>query len=171
MTMILKRPIDSRRLRSLPPSGFGWIDHRFLRDGYFQRCSPAALALYSLLVCVGDAQGLSFYSEPRLSELLGLRPGELPRVRNELIEAQLVAFKKPLYQVLALDCEGRTPGASCRSRAAGNREITSRPVAATPPPPPPPSAGMERPSMSLHPAPAGLDLCAMVKASLKGGAQ
>ncbi len=44
--MILKRPLDYRRLRSALPEGFGWIDHRFLREGYFERCSPQALCLY-----------------------------------------------------------------------------------------------------------------------------
>ena len=33
--MIVKRPLDSHRLRSALPPDFGWIDHRLLRDGYF----------------------------------------------------------------------------------------------------------------------------------------
>jgi hypothetical protein len=167
--MIQKRPINSQRLRSLPPSGFGWIDHRLLREGYFQRCSPAALALYSLLVCAGDAQGLSFYSEPRVSELLGLEPGELPRARNELIAAQLIAFEKPLYQVLALDREDRPPRTCSSSRAVGGRTAKSSSLVPTPPPSP---ARMEVASAPPLPASAGLSLRAMVEASLKkGGAQ
>jgi len=172
--MILKRPINSHRLRSLPPSGFGWIDHRLLREGYFQRCSPAALALYSLLICAGDAQGLSFYSEPRVAELLGLEPGALRRARDELIEAHLIAFQKPLYQVLALDREERAPRAP--NPCSGSRTVVKRPTtisrltAPTPAPPPPPR--MQRASAPPNPAPDGLDLRAMVKASLsKGGAQ
>ena len=166
--MIRKRPLDSHRLRSAPPAGFAWIDHRFLRGGYFQRCSLPALALYSLLVCAGDAQGLSFYSEARAAELLGLGVEDLRCARRELIEAQLIAFQKPLYQVLALE---HAP----RSGRAGSDPLAAAPTAAArPPSPPPPSRKrlVEPPSPPPTPAPAGLDLCAMVKASLqKGGAQ
>jgi hypothetical protein len=100
--MIQKRPLDPRRLRSHPPRGFGWLDHRLLRQGYLARCSPPATALYCLLVCAGDGCGLSFYSDPRICVLLGLEPALLPRVRRELVELGLVAYQKPLYQVLAL---------------------------------------------------------------------
>jgi hypothetical protein len=56
--MPVKRLIDARRRRKNPPRGFGWIDHRLLRDGYLGRCSTESLALYVLLVCASDAQGL-----------------------------------------------------------------------------------------------------------------
>jgi hypothetical protein len=164
--MILKRPVNSHRLRSLPPSGFGWIDHRLLRDGYFQRCRPEALALYSLLVCAGDAQGLSFYSEARIAELLGLDSHALLRARNELIAAELIAFCKPIYQVLALSAPPRPGHASNRWRAeSGGVSPAARPSAPPPPQKPDIAVGCgEQPA-----APAGLDLCAMVKASLKKG--
>ena len=41
---IIKRPLDPRRLRSVLPRGFGWIDHRFLTDGYLGQLSPHALS-------------------------------------------------------------------------------------------------------------------------------
>src|ERR1700681_2151067 len=49
--MRIKRLIDPRRMRKALPRGFGWIDHRLLRDGYISHCSPQGLALYVLLVC------------------------------------------------------------------------------------------------------------------------
>ena len=166
--MILKRPLNSRCLRSAPPlSGFGWIDHRFLRGGALQRCSPPALALYLLLVCAGDAQGLSFYSEARAAELLGLELEALRSARRELIEAQLIAFQKPLYQVLALDDEERPGGAGCRPPAtAGGGAAGSSPLQ---PPPPLRKRLAEPPLPPRTPAPAGLDLRAMVEASLQNG--
>jgi hypothetical protein len=48
-----------------PSARFGWIDQRLLRDGYHRHFSPQALALYVLLLCASDAQGLSYYSAPR----------------------------------------------------------------------------------------------------------
>ncbi len=83
--MIRKQPLDVRRLRSRLPRGFGWLDHRLLRQGYLTRCSPAALALYCPLVCAGDEHGLSFYRDQSICELLGLEPALLRQVRHELL--------------------------------------------------------------------------------------
>jgi hypothetical protein len=100
-------------MRKTPPRGFGWIDHRLLRDGYIGRCSPQALALYVLLVCASDAQGLSYYSEPRIAQLLTLEPAALSFARRELIDLGLIAYQKPLYQLLSLEGEEPTVGKSC----------------------------------------------------------
>jgi len=167
--MIPKRPIDLRRLRSLPPpSGFGWIDHRLLREGYFQRCSPAALALYSLLICAGDSQGLSFYSQARLAEILGLEQGALRQARDELIDAQLIAFQKPIFQVLALVAAPTRPSGAVSPRRPAGESVSAQPAQLASPPPPVRAAQAE----PAAPAPAGMNLSAMVLASLrKGGAQ
>ena len=55
-----------------------------------------------MLVTVADAQGLSYYSETTLSRLLQLDPLRLAEGRRQLVAADLVAYQKPLYQVLAL---------------------------------------------------------------------
>jgi hypothetical protein len=120
--MPIKRLLDPRRIRKAPPRGFGWIDHRLLRDGYIGRCSPQALALYVLLVCASDAQGLSYYSDPRIAQLLTLEPATLSFARRELIALGLIAYQKPLYQLLSLEGEeltvrkSRTPLISRPSR-------------------------------------------------------
>ena len=105
--MPTKRLIDPRRMRKALPRGFGWIDHRLLRDGYISHCSPQALALYVLLVCASDAQGLSYYSGPRIAELLRLEPEVLSGARRELIELGLIAYQKPFYQLLSMEGELR----------------------------------------------------------------
>lgn len=112
--MPIKRLLDPRRMRKAPPRGFGWIDHRLLRDGYIGRCSAPALALYVVLVCASDAQGLSYYSDGRLLELLELEPAVLSQARRQLIGVGLIAYQKPLYQLLSLEGEltvrqSRTP--------------------------------------------------------------
>jgi hypothetical protein len=103
--MPVKRLIDARRRRKSPPRGFSWIDHRFLRDGYLGRCSTESLALYVLLVCASDAQGLSYYSDSRIAELLCVEPSVVRCCRRELIELGLIAYQKPLYQLLSLEDE------------------------------------------------------------------
>ena len=125
--MPIKRLIDPRRRRKALPHGFGWIDHRLLRDGYLSHCSPQALALYVLLVCASDAQGLSYYSAPRIGQLLSLEPAALSEARRELIGLGLIAYQKPLYQLLSLEGEvlehksqpAQRPAASFEPQAIG----------------------------------------------------
>ena len=61
------------------------------------------MALYLFLLTVADAEGLSYYSDLTISRLLPLDGPALERARQELSAAQLIAYQKPLYQVLALD--------------------------------------------------------------------
>jgi hypothetical protein len=51
---------------------------------------------------VGDAEGLSYYSDRSLCRELTLREGELARHRNRLVGADLLAWQAPLYQVLSV---------------------------------------------------------------------
>jgi hypothetical protein len=120
--MPIKRLIDPRRRRKALPRGFGWIDHRLLRDGYLSRCSPQALALYVLLVCASDAQGLSYYSAPRLAQLLQLEPTALSEARRELIGLGLIAYQKPLYQLLSLEGELQEHQSQLPQRSAADSE-------------------------------------------------
>jgi len=54
-------------------------------------------------VTVSDAQGLSYYSDPAICKRLKMDQNTLKQSRDELIRLALVAYKRPLYQVLALD--------------------------------------------------------------------
>jgi hypothetical protein len=129
--MSIKRLLDPHRRRKALPRGFGWIDHRLLRDGYLGRCSPPALALYVLLVCAADAQGLSYYSDPRIAEVLALEPQVLRQARRELIGLGLIAYQKPLYQLLSLDDE---LVASPQDRPAPWADHSTQPPPPTPAP-------------------------------------
>ena len=101
--MKTKRLLCPERLRRVPHQ-FSWIDQRLVRDGYISRCGgPHALALYLLLVTVSDSQGLSYYSDKTATRLLGLSQAELRQARNHLLDAGLIAYQDPLYQVLSLE--------------------------------------------------------------------
>jgi hypothetical protein len=91
-----------QRLRQVPAQ-FSWIDQRLVRQGHITRCGPNALALYLLLVSVGDAQGLSYYSDGTAARLLSLSASQLPEARAQLLGAGLIAYRAPFYQVLSLD--------------------------------------------------------------------
>jgi hypothetical protein len=99
---IEKRILNIQRLRRMP-EGFGWIDHRLVREGHLQRADANAWALYLILVTVGDERGLSYYSEPSLARLLGLNGEAIRAARGRLVLADLIAYEEPLYQVLGLE--------------------------------------------------------------------
>jgi hypothetical protein len=100
--MAIKRVLRPERLRRVPAQ-FSWVDQRLIRDGYLERCDAVALALYLLLVTVADAQGLSYYGDATIGRLLSIEPERLDRARRDLIEVGLIAYQRPLYQVLALE--------------------------------------------------------------------
>jgi hypothetical protein len=99
---MIKRVLCPERLRQVPDQ-FSWIDHRLVRDRHIAGRSAGALALYLFLVTVADGQGFSYYSDPSICRLLPLDGAALARARQELIAARLIAYQRPLYQVLSLD--------------------------------------------------------------------
>ena len=99
---VAKRVLCRELLRRVPPQ-FSWIDHRLVRDRLIAGRSAEALALYLFLVTVADGEGLSYYSDAGIGKLLPLDGPALGRARQELIRARLIAYQKPLYQVLSLE--------------------------------------------------------------------
>lgn len=97
-----KRVLNPERLRKVPPQ-FSWIDHRLVQENYFLRCDHSAWALYLFLASVADSEGLSYYSDASLVRRLKMDPLVLATSRQQLIQAGLIAFEKPLYQVLNLE--------------------------------------------------------------------
>jgi len=117
--MIVKRLLRPERLRRVP-QGFNWVDHRLVSQGFISRCDHHALALYLFLVTVSDVQGLSYYSDAGIGRRLKLIPLELAQARQQLVQAELIAYQKPLYQVLALD-ESPAAAASPPQRSQGTQ--------------------------------------------------
>ena len=100
--MIVKSPILKQRIRKVPKS-FSWVDHRLVRDRHFENLSHSQAALYLFLVCVADDKGLSFYGDPILMTKLGMDQTTLDQARSGLIRNSLIAWQKPVYQVLSLE--------------------------------------------------------------------
>ena len=100
--MVSKVPIVAQRICKVP-SHFSWIDHRLVRDRYIENCSHAAAARYLFLVTVGDAKGMSYYGDPSITQRLSMDQSTLNKARADLIHSGLIAWQKPLYQVLSLD--------------------------------------------------------------------
>lgn len=100
--MIPKHPILPERVRKIPKQ-FSWLDHRLVRDRYIERMRHPDAALYLFLATVGDAQGLSYYGDASIMKRLSMDIKTLAAARDNLRREGLIAWKKPLYQVLALD--------------------------------------------------------------------
>ncbi len=81
---------------------FGWVDHRLMLDGYLKRLSLGGQCLYLFLCVAADRCGLSWYSDGRLRDAIGLTAGELEGARRELVDLDLVGFEAPYYQVLSV---------------------------------------------------------------------
>jgi hypothetical protein len=119
--MIHKHPLRADRLRQIPPS-FSWVDHRLVRHGHLRRADPTAWALYLFLVTVADVHGLSYYSDASIARHLNLDAVALAAARQQLVQADLLAYQKPLYQVLALPEDTRvTPNPTPVPRAGEAR--------------------------------------------------
>ena len=102
--MLKKRaePPQPDRIRSIRGS-FSWIDHRFLRQGFDQGLTRLEKLFYFVLIAVSNRDGVSFYSDERLWEILEIRHGhELTGARDELVARDLIAFEDGIYQVLDL---------------------------------------------------------------------
>lgn len=91
-----------QRVRQIPAQ-FSWVDQRLVRHRYLERAASQAWALYLFLVTVADAQGLSYYADQTLCQRLAFDPAQLARARQRLQHLGLLAYSKPLYQVLSLD--------------------------------------------------------------------
>jgi len=99
--MLQKKVLCTDRVRVINGS-FGYLEHRFLRDGFWETLGHDALVLYLFLILVGDRKGLSYYPYDKICELLKITVDDYIAARNDLILKDLIAFDGRLFQVLSL---------------------------------------------------------------------
>lgn len=88
---------------------FGFIEHRFLKEGFFFTLTHCELLLYLFLVLVADRHGLSFYSYDKMCTLLRISVDEFILAREGLMEKDLIAFDGRTFQVLSLPQQRAQP--------------------------------------------------------------
>lgn len=113
-----KTPLCPHLIRQVPEQ-FSWVDHRLVRERYLDYLSNGAAALYLFLVTVGDSRGLSYYGDASVQKRLGMNEDMLDAARKSLVQQRLIAFRKPLYQVLALDHRREPAGSTEESSSMG----------------------------------------------------
>jgi hypothetical protein len=104
--MIPKHPVFPGRVRRISP-GFGWVDHRLVRERRIHGMSHASLSLYLFLVTVADGEGLSHWSKGSVCRILGMDSAVFAKAAAELQDADLAAYDPPVWQVL--DLKGGRP--------------------------------------------------------------
>lgn len=93
--------LDHRRIRKIAGS-FAWVDHRFITGGFLDDLGTIEIALYFFLVAVSDRYGVSFYHDDRICRILKIDLSSLGEAREGLLQRSLIAYRYPVYQVLAL---------------------------------------------------------------------
>ena len=114
----IKQLLRPERLRQVPEQ-FSWVDQALVQQHFIDRCEARSAALYLFLITVSDAQGLSYYSASTLARRLCLSDEQFAAARQQLIDLDLIAYRTPLYQVLAL------PGTIAAPRPAPRAPATT----------------------------------------------
>jgi hypothetical protein len=105
--------------------------------GHLAGISPEAATLYLFLLTVADRDGVSYYGEAKVAALTGLDRGILFEYVRELIRADLVAYRHPVYQVLSLPAPSpASPGAipmdTAKEAGDGDGALAGDPAAVLP---------------------------------------
>ena len=101
-----KKVLDPDRVRKINGS-FAFIEHRFLRDGFFESLTPNELLLYLFLTLVANKDGISWYPYDKICGILKWILDEYLDARNGLICKNLIAFDGHVFQVLNLPDQPR----------------------------------------------------------------
>jgi len=101
MHPISRTPIAPDRVRTIEGS-FVFVEHRFLRHGFFAALTPDERDLYFFLLLAGDRRGLSFYHYDSICSALECSLDAYLAARNALIDKDLLAFDGSRFQVLSL---------------------------------------------------------------------
>jgi hypothetical protein len=106
---------------------FGWIEHRFVREGFLEGLHHPEALLYVFLAIVADERGISFYSQDRIRQLLGIPYAHtFEGAINELVDRDLVAYRSDIYQVLDLPTSGGRYDRSHDHRKPGEHRNPAR---------------------------------------------
>jgi hypothetical protein len=105
--MIPKRVLVPDRVRRPPPTGWSWVDRRFVRE-HMAYLSREATLLYFILCAVADKHGMSFYGD-------GTRSILSTKLPTPKAAAPASSLSRPLHLLPAVSA--RT--ASCRRSYSG----------------------------------------------------
>jgi hypothetical protein len=100
MTPTSQSAPEPARLRKRLPARYSWIDHA--AKGRLESCTSVSHALYLILLLISNRHGLSYHGDKSIQTLTKLDRWQLRTARQGLIDAGLIAYTRPMYQVLDL---------------------------------------------------------------------
>lgn len=101
--------LEPRRLR-FPRGAYGWVDLRVVTTGYLERVGTGAALTYLFLCAVGNTQGVSFWSRPKMARTLGLALEDVDIAIRTLQEVDLIATDGRVIQVLPIETSAQKDG-------------------------------------------------------------
>jgi hypothetical protein len=120
--MIKKQLLNPNRVRKIQGS-FAFIEHRFLRNGFYNNLTQHEIVLYLFLIMAADRQGLSYYSYDKICKHADLILDEYILARDGLIDKELIAFDGFFFQVLSLP--EKSPVPTVRNEERKNRDFVA----------------------------------------------
>ena len=96
-----KSIILTHRKRKISGS-FGWIEHRFIREGYIKALTKQEILLYFFLALVSDKNGISFYGADRAMSLLKLEEAAYFGALSGLEQKDFICRQGNKVQLLSL---------------------------------------------------------------------
>lgn len=106
-------PLEPRRIR-YPKGAYGWIDLRIVTEGHLQALDGGAALIYLFLCAVGNRDGISFWSRPRMARTLNLPLETIDAALRALVAADLIAATERIVQVLPVPSHGESPSPPAR---------------------------------------------------------
>ncbi|MHC4753342.1 MAG: hypothetical protein ACYTFW_26195 [Planctomycetota bacterium] len=91
----IPQPLKVRKIQS----SFAWIDHRLIRNGFFELMNHEDLALYLFLILAADRNGVSFYRKEKICDAVSIDFRRFEIARDRLVNMKLIAFES--YSVLS----------------------------------------------------------------------
>jgi hypothetical protein len=127
------QPLEPRRVR-YPRGAYGWVDLKIVTGGVLQSIGPEAAFTYLFLCAVGNTQGVSFWSEWRMAQILGLPLEAVQAALRKLHERDLIATNGRVIQVLPLVSSEQAVAEPDRSTATTGPTVavTARGTSRTP---------------------------------------
>lgn len=123
MTPTSQSAPEPARLRKQLPARYSWIDHA--AKARLESCPCVSHALYLTLLLISNRHGLSYHGEKSLQTLTKLASWQLRTARQGLLDAGLIAYARPMYQVLDLTAISTPPSQpKTQRRQQSRREDT-----------------------------------------------
>lgn len=124
---------------------FGWLEARWLHEGWLERLGPDATSVLVLLALAADRHGVSFYRRDRMAQRLGMTRVAIDQALRTLLDLELIAHRPwrrddvdGVWQLLPLRAPdlSRTPDTERRSGAGSVANILAQLGFAPPAKPP-----------------------------------